>query len=79
MKRGPVELGSDEEEGESESKVMNQIFGRPQIPKHEVFFTKFVKANIMAFRKTKILRPVSSVKNTPFTFFEFYTLKNCYL
>ena len=28
MKKGPVELGSDEEEGESESKVINQIFGR---------------------------------------------------
>ena len=33
MKRGPIELGSDEEEGESESKVINQIFGRLQNPK----------------------------------------------
>ena len=33
MKRGPVELGSDEEEGESEGKVINQIFGRLQHPK----------------------------------------------
>ena len=30
MKKGPFELGSDEEEGESESKVINQIFGRQQ-------------------------------------------------
>ena len=36
MKKGPVELGSDEEEGESESKVINQIFGRLQFPKNEV-------------------------------------------
>ena len=32
-KKGPVELGSDEEEGESGSKVINQIFGRMQHPK----------------------------------------------
>ena len=31
-----------------------------------VFFTKVVKANIIAFIKTKILRPVLSVKNPPF-------------
>ena len=36
MEKGPVELGSDEEEGESESKVINQIFGRLQFPKNEV-------------------------------------------
>ena len=36
MKKGPVELGSDEEEGESESKVIHQIFGRLQFPKNEV-------------------------------------------
>ena len=35
MKKGSVELGIDEEEGESESKVMNQIFGRLQHPKNE--------------------------------------------
>ena len=34
-----------------------------------VFFTKATKANIIAFIKTKILRPVLSVKNHPFTFF----------
>ena len=33
MKKAPVELGSDEEEGESEGKVINQIFGRLQHPK----------------------------------------------
>ena len=72
MKKGSVELGSDEEEGESESKVINQIFGRLQHPKNEVryleniffqtfkaffthkrvFFTKVVKANIIAYIKT---------------------------
>ena len=36
MKKGPVELGSDEKEGESESKAINQIFGRLQFPKNEV-------------------------------------------
>ena len=36
MEKGPVELGSDEEVGESESKVINQIFGRLQFPKSEV-------------------------------------------
>ena len=36
MKKGPVEFGSDEEEGESESKVINQIFVRLQHPKNEV-------------------------------------------
>ena len=33
MKKGSVELG---EEGESESKVMNKIFGRLQHPKNDV-------------------------------------------
>ena len=36
MGKGKVELGSDEEEGESESKVINQIFGRLQFLKNEV-------------------------------------------
>ena len=48
-------------------------------PYKGVFFTKVVKANIIAFIKTKILRPVLSVKNHPFTFFEFYTPLNWYL
>ena len=92
MKKALVELGSDEEEGKSERKVINQIFGRLLHPKNEVryleniffrlkkrffthkgvFFTKATKANIIAFIKTKILRPVLSVKNHPFRFFEFY-------
>ena len=38
MEKGPVELGSDEEEGES--KVINQIFGRLQFPKKEVRYLK---------------------------------------
>ena len=36
MKKGPVELRADEEEGESESKITNQIFGCLQHPKNEV-------------------------------------------
>ena len=33
MKKGSVELGADEKEGESESKIM-KIFGRLQHPKN---------------------------------------------
>ena len=33
MKKEPVELRADEEEGESEIKVTNQMFGRLQHPK----------------------------------------------
>ena len=96
MKKGSVELGADEKEGESESKIMNQIFGRLQHPKNKVryleniffhtleaffphkgvFVTKVMKANIIAFTKTKILRPVTSMTTHPFTFFEFYTPLN---
>ena len=36
MKKGPVELGVDDEEGESESLVINRIFDRLQHPKNEV-------------------------------------------
>ena len=36
MKKGPVELGANEEEGESKSKVTNQIIGRLQHPKNEM-------------------------------------------
>ena len=36
MKKGPVKLRADEEEGDSESKVTNQIFGRLQHPINEV-------------------------------------------
>ena len=36
MKKALVELGSDEEEGKSERKVINQIFGRLLHPKNEV-------------------------------------------
>ena len=36
MKQGPFQRGADEEEGESESKVTNQIFGRLQHPKNGV-------------------------------------------
>ena len=40
-------------------------------PYKGVFFTKVVNANIIAFRKAKILRPVSSVKHTPSRFLNF--------
>ena len=40
MKKGPVELRADEEEGESESKITNQIFGCLQHPKKEVRYLK---------------------------------------
>ena len=89
MKNGLVELGADEGEGESESKVINKIFCHLQHPKNEVrylekkkfqtleaffvhkgvFFTQVMKANIIAYIKKKILRPVLSMKNTPFTLF----------
>ena len=36
MKKEPVELGANEEEGDSESKVTNQIFGHLQHLKNEV-------------------------------------------
>ena len=41
MKKAPVELGSDEEEGESESKVINHIFGRLQHPINVEFLFSF--------------------------------------
>ena len=34
--KGPVEPGANEVDGESESKVTNQIYGRLQHPKNEV-------------------------------------------
>ena len=40
MKKGPVELRADEEDGESESKVTSQIFGCLQRPKKEVRYLK---------------------------------------
>ena len=42
MKKALVELGSDEEEGESESKVINQIFGRLLHPKNEVRYLEII-------------------------------------
>ena len=53
MEKGPVELGSDEEEGESESKVINQIFGRLLHPKNEVRYLE----NIF-FRLKKRFLPI---------------------
>ena len=49
MKRGPVELGSDEEEGESEGKVINQIFGRLQHPKNKVRYLENFFPTLEAF------------------------------
>ena len=40
MKKGPVELRADEEDGESESKGISQIFGCLQRPKKEVRYLK---------------------------------------
>ena len=52
MKRGPVELGPDEEE-ESESKVINQVFGRLQHPNKEVRYLE----SIFFFRLLKRFPP----------------------
>ena len=52
-KKAPVELGSDEEEGESESKVINQIFGHLLHPKNEVRYLE----NIL-FRLKKRFLPI---------------------
>ena len=52
---------------------------RSVFPHKGVFVTKVMKANIIAFIKTKILRPVTSMTTPPFTFFEFYTPLNWYL
>ena len=41
MKKGSVVLGADEEEGKSESKVMNHIFGRLQHPINVKFLFAF--------------------------------------
>ena len=53
MKKGSVELGADEKEGESESKIMNQIFGRLQHPKNKVRYLE----NIF-FRLKKRFLPI---------------------
>ena len=42
---------------------------RSVFPHKGVFVTKVMKANIIAFIKTKILRPVTSMTTPPFTFF----------
>ena len=46
MKKGSVELGADDEEGESESKVINQIFGRLQHPKNEVRYLENIFSDL---------------------------------
>ena len=46
MKKGPVKLGSDEEEGKSESKVINQIFGRLLHPKNEVRYLENIFSDL---------------------------------
>ena len=48
MKKGSVELGADDEEGESESKVINQIFGRLQHLKNGVKYTIYIFQTIEA-------------------------------
>ena len=52
MKKALVKLGSDKEEGESESKVINQIFGRLLHPKNEVRYFE----NIFFRLKKRFLR-----------------------
>ena len=47
MKNGLVELGADEGEGESESKVINQIFCHLQHPKNEV---RYLEKKFQTFR-----------------------------
>ena len=46
MKKGRVELGANEEEGESESKVTNQIFGRLQHPKNEMRYLENIFSDL---------------------------------
>ena len=82
MKNRPVDHAADEEAVESESKVINQIFGCCSIQKmgwdgedfrsicfpiNGVFVKTVLKANIIAYIKAKILRPVLSITKTPFT------------
>ena len=42
MKKGRVEVGADEEEGDSENKVINQLFGRLKHPKNEVRYLEHI-------------------------------------
>ena len=82
MKKESVELGANENEGESESKVTNQILHpkievrylenifsdfRSVFPHQGVFVAKVIKANIMAIKEVKILGPIFSVTDTSLT------------
>ena len=49
MKKGPVELRADEEDGESESKVTSQIFGCLQHPKRGEIFEEYFFHTLEAF------------------------------
>ena len=53
MKKGLVEFAANKEEGESESEVINQIFGRLLHPKNEVRYLE----NIF-FRLKKRFLPI---------------------
>ena len=55
MKKGPDELRADKEEGESESKVTNQIFCRLQHPKKELSYVikNFVSLSLMQNSNSK--------------------------
>ena len=53
MKKGLFELGVNEEERESESKVINQIFGRLQHPKNKVSYLE----NIFFFQALEAFFP----------------------
>ena len=66
MKKALVELGSDEEEGKSERKVINQIFGRLLHPKNEVRYLENIffrlKKRFFTYKGvffTKVLKQIS--------------------
>ena len=58
---------------------MENIFSdfRNVFPHKGVSFTKVIESNIVAFIKTKILRPILSMKNTPFKNDSLYDIMQC--
>ena len=59
MKKGSVELGADDEEGESESKVINQTT-EAVFPHKGVFFTDKTGLTIFVFLFAMIFAPSST-------------------
>ena len=74
MKKGPVELGANEKEEESESKVTNQIFGCLQHPKKrgEIFGEYFCQTS-EAFFPFKVFFHKSSKSK----YYSIYKNENC--